>query len=144
MLTSKRITGIAIAMLAVGAAIITIAASPLGGSNGTARAAAPVTTERLAAGPYTLAITRQGEAGAERADVLVTDHGGAPAVGKPLTGLLSYEGNAPGHEHHDILVSREPQPGHYVLDLREVVPGPWLLTVVIGDEARVAYVFNVQ
>lgn len=138
--------GAAIATLAATATIaLAITAPQLGAASGPSRAAASVSsTERLAAGPYQLAITRTALAGGERADVTVTDQRGATVAGKPLTGLLVYEGSAPGHEHHDILVSQEPEPGHYVLDLREAVAGPWLLTVVIGDEARVAYVFNVR
>lgn len=131
----------ALATLAIAAAL-TIPS--LGGSPGSGRAAVSVTsTERLAAGPYQLAITRTAEAGGERAEVRLTDGAGAPVAGKPLTGLLVYEGSAAGHEHHDILVSQEVEPGRYVLDLREAVAGPWLLTIVIGDESRVAYLFAV-
>ena len=123
---------------------LAIIAPTLGGATGPSRAAASVTsTERLATGPYQLALTRSAATGGERADIRLTDASGAVVAGKPVTGLLVYEGNAPGHEHHDILVSREAEPGVYGLDLREVVAGPWLLTVVIGDEARAAYLFNV-
>ena len=123
---------------------LAIIAPTFGGRTGSSRAAASViSTERLAAGPYQLTVTRSAAAGGERADIRLTDASGAVVAGKPVTGLLAYEGNAPGHEHHDILVSREAEPGVYGLDLREAVAGPWLLTVVIGDEARVAYLFNV-
>ena len=121
-----------------------IIAPTFGGLTGTSRAAASVNaTERLAAGPYQLILTRSASAGGERADVRLTDPAGTVVAGKPLTGLLIYEGSAPGHEHHDILVSRETEPGVYTLDLREAVSGPWLLTIVIGDESRVGYLFNV-
>lgn len=138
-----RIIGLAAALatLAIAAALTV---PSLGGSLGSSRAAVSVrSTERLAAGPYQLAITRTAEDGGERAEVRLTDGSGAPVADKPLTGLLVYEGTAAGHEHHDILVSRETAPGRYVLDLREAVPGPWLLTIVIGDEARAAYLFVV-
>ena len=142
------VIGAALATLAATAGIalaITVPSLPsLGGSAGPSRAAASVTTtERLAAGPYQLSITRVTAPGGERADVALTDAAGTAVAGKPLTGLLVYEGNAPGHEHHDILVSREAHPGLYSLDLREVVSGPWLLTIVVGDEGRAAYLFNV-
>lgn len=138
--------GAALATLAATAVIgLAIAIPSLGGSTGPSRAAVSVTsTERLAAGPYQLAITRTTEPGGERADVLLTDGAGAPVAGKPVTGLLVYEGSAPGHEHHDILVSRETKPGTYALDLREAVSGPWLLTIVIGDDARAGYLFTVR
>ena len=124
---------------------LAIIAPTFGGLTGSSRAAASViATERLAAGPYQLALTRSASAGGERADVRLTDAAGTVVAGKPVTGLLIYEGSAPGHEHHDILISRETEPGRYVLDLREAVSGPWLLTVVIGDEARAAYLFNVR
>ena len=140
--------------LGIGAALATLAATAviglaitvpsLGGSTGPSRAAASVTsTERLAAGPYQVSVTRTTAPGGERADVRLTDGAGTAVAAKPVTGLLIYEGNAPGHEHHDILISRETEPGVYQLDLREAVSGPWLLTVVIGDEARVAYLFTV-
>ena len=137
--------GAALATLAATVVIaLAITAPTLGGSAGPSRAAVSVTpTERLAAGPYQLTVTRITAPGGERADILLTDSAGTTVAGKPVTGLLSYQGNAPGHEHHDILVSRETEPGLYALDLREVVSGPWLLTVVIGDEARAAYLFNV-
>ena len=137
--------GAALATLAATAAIaIAFAVPTLGGTTGPSRAAASVTsTERLAAGPYQLSVTRVTAPGGERADVVLTDGTGTIVAGKPVTGLLIYEGNAPGHEHHDILVSRETQPGRYALDLREVVAGPWLLTIVVGDEGRAAYLFNV-
>lgn len=137
--------GAALATLATTAAIaLAIAAPSLGGSTGPSRAAVSViSTERLAAGPYQLTVTRTTAPGGERADIVITDSAGIAVAGKPVTGLLAYEGNAPGHEHHDILVSRETQPGRYLLDLREAVSGPWLLTIVIGDEARTAYLFNV-
>ncbi len=123
---------------------LAIIAPTYGGSIGSSRAAASVTTtERLAAGPYQLAIARTASADGERADVRLTDAAGSVVPGKPVTGLLIYEGSAPGHEHHDILISRETQPGVYTLDLREAVSGPWLLTIVIGDESRVGYLFNV-
>ena len=138
--------GAALATLAAGAVLaLAITGPTLGGTTGPSRAAASVTpTERLAAGPYQLAITRSTVAGGERADVRLTDGGGTMVAGKPVTGLLIYEGDAPGHEHHDILISRETEPGLYALDLREAVAGPWLLTVVIGDEARVGYLFTVR
>ncbi len=140
--------------LGIGAALATLVATAvialaitgpsLGGSTGPSRAAASVTsTERLAPGPYQLSVTRTMAPGGERANVLLTDSTGIAVAGKPVSGLLVYEGSAPGHEHHDILVSRETQPGLYTLDLREAVAGPWLLTLVIGDEARAAYLFNV-
>ena len=137
--------GAALATLVATAVIaLAITGPSLGGTNGPSRAAASVTsTERLAAGPYQLAIARSAAAGGERADVRLTDAAGTVVAGKPVTGLLIYEGSAPGHEHHDILISRETEPGVYQLDLREAVSGPWLLTVVIGDEARVAYLFTV-
>ena len=137
--------GAALATLVTTAVIaIAIIAPTFGGSIGSSRAAASVTTtERLAAGPYQLAITRTAAAGGERVDVHLTDAAGTVVAGKPVTGLLIYEGSAPGHEHHDILVSRESEPGVYALDLREAVSGPWLLTIVIGDESRVGYLFNV-
>jgi len=123
---------------------LAIIAPTFGGLTGTSRAAASVSaTERLAAGPYQLTLTRTLSAGGERADVRLTDAAGTVVAGKPVTGLLIYEGSAPGHEHHDILVSRETEPGVYALDLREAVSGPWLLTIVIGDESRVGYLFNV-
>ena len=123
---------------------IAIIAPTFGGLTGSSRAAASVTTtERLAAGPYQLTVIRSAAPGGERADVRLADAAGAVVAGKPVTGLLIYEGSAPGHEHHDILVSRETEPGLYALDLREAVSGPWLLTIVIGDESRVGYLFNV-
>ena len=123
---------------------LAIIAPTFGGLTGSSRAAASVTmTERLAAGPYQLTVIRSAAAGGERADVHLTDPAGNAVAGKPVTGLLIYEGSAPGHEHHDILVSRETEPGVYALDLREAVSGPWLLTIVIGDESRVGYLFNV-
>lgn len=106
-------------------------------------AAAAIPTQRLVAGEFQLTIERTAADEGERAMVRVTDAQGRPAAGKPLTGLLAYQGSAPGHEHKDILVSHETQPGLYALDLREVVTGPWLLTVVLGDDARAAYLFNV-
>ena len=137
--------GAALATLVTTAVIaIAIIAPTFGGPTSSGRAAASVTTtERLAAGPYQLAITRSAAAGGERADVRLTDTAGTLVAGKPVTGLLIYEGSAPGHEHHDILVSRETEPGVYALDLREAVSGPWLLTIVIGDESRAGYLFNV-
>lgn len=138
--------GAALATLVATAAIaLAITGPSLGGAGGPSRAAVSVTpTERLAAGPYDLSITRIAEPGGERAAVRITDAAGSAVAGRPVTGLLVYEGNAPGHEHHDILVSRELEPGVYTLDLREAVAGPWLLTIVIGDEARAGYLFTVR
>ena len=137
--------GAALATLVTTAVIaIAIIAPTFGGLTGSSRAAASVTTtERLAAGPYQLTISRSAAPGGERADVRLADAAGTAVAGKPVTGLLIYEGSAPGHEHHDILISRETEPGLYALDLREAVSGPWLLTIVIGDESRVGYLFNV-
>ena len=144
----QRTVGIGAALatfVATAAIALAITGPSLGGSTGPSRAAASVsTTERLTAGPYQLSIIRSSATGGERADIQLTDGAGAVVAGKPVTGLLVYEGNAPGHEHHDILISRETEPGRYRLDLREAVSGPWLLTVVIGDEARAAYLFNVR
>ena len=138
-----RVVGLA-ASIAAFAALVVAVAPVLGASTAPVRAAAPVpATERLAAGPYALRITRFAVPGGERAEVLLTDGSGDPVEKKPVTGLLAYQGTAPGHEHHDILVSREIQPGLYVLDLREAASGPWLLTVVIGQEARAAIAFVV-
>lgn len=136
--------GAALATLVATVGIALAIALSLGGLAETRRAAASVTsTERLAAGPYQLKLTRTSVPGGERADVRLSDSAGATVASKPVTGLLVYEGNALGHEHHDILISREIEPGLYVLDLREAVSGPWLLTLVIGDEARTGYLFNV-
>jgi hypothetical protein len=134
-----------VALLAAVAIAGAVAGPSLGGSSGPGRASVPVIpTERLAAGPYLLSITRSAAGGGERAEVRITDAAGSAVAGKPVTGLLVYEGNAPGHEHHDILISREAEPGIYTLDLREAIAGPWLLTIVVGDEARAGYLFTVR
>ncbi len=114
------------ALVAAAAIALAMTVPHDGASTGSSRAAASVIpTERLAAGPYQLAITRSAAAGGERADIRLLTGDGGVAAGKAVSGLLVYEGNAAGHEHHDILVSQEPEPGHYVLDLREAVAGPW-------------------
>jgi hypothetical protein len=138
-----RVVGL-VASIAALAALSVAVASVLAASNVPVRAAdsAPA-AERLAAGPYALSVTRFTVPGGERAEVLLTDGAGHPVAGKPVTGLLVYQGTAPGHEHHDILVSREIRPGLYVLDMREAVSGPWLLTVVVGQESRTAIAFVV-
>lgn len=64
--------------------------------------------------------------------VVVTDLSGAPATGLPVTGVFQYLGHKPGHEHNDIVVSREAPEGRYFLDLREATEGPWLVTVSLG------------
>ncbi len=64
--------------------------------------------------------------------VVVTDLSGTPAMGPPVTGIFQYLGHKPGHEHNDIVVSREEPGGRYVLELREATEGPWLVTVSLG------------
>ncbi len=64
--------------------------------------------------------------------VLVTDLFGARATQLPVTGVFQYLGHKPGHEHNDIVVSREEPGGRYVLELREATDGPWLVTVSLG------------
>jgi hypothetical protein len=64
--------------------------------------------------------------------VFVTDLSGSPVARLPLTGVFEYLGRRPGHEHKDIVVSREEPDGRYVLELREATEGPWLVTVSLG------------
>jgi len=118
----------------------------------------PVDTPRplTGAAPSLVAGVRTLEAGDYRAEVAFTPSRGTPRVatitlrdrsgqivaGKPLTGILAYTGNEPGHEHNDILISREAIPGRYELSLDEVSSGSWKLTIAVGNEARVAYAFT--
>lgn len=78
------------------------------------------------------------------ANVTLRDQAGQSVAGKPVTGILTYLGVQPGHEHKDILISRETSPGSYQLSLEEVISGAWLLTIAVGNEARVAYPFVVD
>jgi hypothetical protein len=64
--------------------------------------------------------------------VVVTDLSGAPATGLPVTGVFQYLGHKPGHEHNDIVVSREAPGGQYFLDLRQATEGPWLVIISLG------------
>lgn len=64
--------------------------------------------------------------------IFVTDLTGSPVARLPLTGVFEYLGRKPGHEHNDIVVSREEPGGRYVLELREATDGPWLVTVSLG------------
>lgn len=79
----------------------------------------------------TVNVTRTGP-GAE-GTVFVTDLAGTPVTGLPLTGVFQYLGHKAGHEHNDIVVSREASGGHYVLELREATEGPWLVTLSLGS-----------
>lgn len=102
------------------------------------------TPSALSAGPYTAVVRRiTTPDGAPQAVIDLTDASGRAVAGKPLSGILVYEGTAAGHEHHDILIGREQGGGRYALTLSEAVPGPWLLTIVVGDEGRAAYLFAV-
>lgn len=140
-----RIGAAVAASIAVAAIVLALNGPSLGRPGDPSRAAVSVTpTERLAAGPYDLSVSRSAEPDGERAAVRITDAAGSAVAGKPVTGLLVYEGTAPGHEHHDIVISRETAPGVYTLDLRTAVPGPWLLTIVIDENARVGYLFTVR
>ena len=64
--------------------------------------------------------------------VLVTDLSGIPVTRLPLTGVFQFLGHKPGHEHNDIVVSREEAGGRYILELREATEGPWLVNVSLG------------
>jgi len=113
-------------------------------ANGRSRSiAAPPAAVRLTAGPYIVTVRRLVTADGAQAIVELTDARGTVVTGKPLSGILSYEGTAVGHEHHDILIGREQGGGGYSLTLNEPAPGPWLLTIVIGDEGRATYLFAV-
>ncbi|HVR88151.1 MAG TPA: hypothetical protein VHG53_01230 [Candidatus Limnocylindria bacterium] len=130
-------------MLAAIAIVIGVAHTSGPGYEGRRPARTPGAV-RVEAGPYNAAVGIQQTEDGQRAVIFLTDVSGQPVGGKPLTGLIAYEGTGTGHEHHDILISREDQPGRYVLDLRAVGPGPWLLTIAVGDEGRGLYAFTVR
>jgi len=97
----------------------------------------------LDAGDYRAEVAFSPSSGTPRAaTVTLRDRAGQIVAGKPLTGILAYTGNEPGHEHNDILISREAIPGRYELSLDEVSSGSWKLTIAVGNEARVAYAFT--
>lgn len=97
----------------------------------------------LDAGDYRAEVVFSPSTGTPRsATVTLRDQSGRIVAGKPLTGILAYTGTDTGHEHNDILISREATPGRYELSLDEVSSGSWLLTIAVGNEARVAYAFT--
>ena len=97
----------------------------------------------LDAGDYRAEVAFTPTSGTPRAaTITLRDRSGQIVAGKPLTGILAYTGTETGHEHDDILISREATPGRYELSLDEVVSGSWRLTIAIGNEARVAYAFT--
>jgi|GEM_PF-2965738 len=97
----------------------------------------------LEAGEYRAEVAFTPTSGTPRAaTITLRDRSGQIVAGKPLTGILAYTGTETGHEHDDILISREATPGRYELSLDEVVSGSWRLTIAIGNEARVAYAFT--
>ncbi|MDQ6858400.1 MAG: FixH family protein [Chloroflexota bacterium] len=98
---------------------------------------------QLTAGPYTATVRHVVTSDGAQALVDLTDANGAPVTGKPLSAILAYQGTAVGHEHHDIFIGQERSAGRYSLALSEPAPGPWLLTIVIGDEGRATYLFAV-
>lgn len=100
-------------------------------------------TPILDVGGYRATIVFTPTTGTPRAaTITLRDRSGEIVAGKPLTGILAYTGSEAGHEHNDILISREAVPGRYELALDEVVSGSWKLTIAIGNEARVAYAFS--
>ena len=97
----------------------------------------------LDAGDYRAEIAFTPSRGTPRAaTITLRDRAGQIVAGKPVTGILAYTGTEAGHDHDDILISREAIPGRYELALDEVTSGSWKLTIAIGNEARVAYAFT--
>ena len=143
---TSSITRPLVLMLAAIAIVIGVAHTGGPGDPGSAgrRPAQAPPAVSIAAGPYRATVAIQQTDDGRRALIFLTDDSGRPAADKPLTGIIAYEGTETGHEHKDILISHEDQPGRYVLDLREVGAGPWLLTIAVGDEGRGLYAFTVR
>ena len=121
-------------------------AAAAGGVASSARDTGPTieaTPSILSAGPYTAVVRRITTPDGAQAVIDLTDGSGRAVAGKPVSGILVYEGTAAGHEHHDILIAQERGGGRYALTLSEATPGPWLLSIVVGDEGRAAYLFAV-
>ncbi len=137
----------ALRTIIVGAILAAAAgAAAAGGVAATSRSSATdneAAAVRLTAGPYTAAVRHIVNAEGAQALVDLTDVNGTAVTGKPVSGILAYQGTAAGHEHHDILIGQERSAGRYSLALSEPAPGPWLLTIVIGDEGRATYLFAV-
>lgn len=112
-------------------------------------------TPSVGSAPPSVASVKTLDVGEYRAEVVFSPAKGTPRTanitlrdreskiveGKPVTGILAYLGTQPGHEHNDILISREASPGVYQLSLEEVSSGAWALTIAVGNEARVVYPF---
>ena len=133
-----------IIVLAILAAAALAAAA--GGVASSARDTGPAheaTPSTLSAGPYTAVVRRITTPDGARAVIDLTDASGRAVAGKPVSGILVYAGTAAGHEHHDILIGQDQGGGRYALAFNEAAPGPWLLTIFVGDEGRAAYLFAV-
>lgn len=125
------------------AAALAAAAGGVAGNAPATATANEVPPSTLVAGPYTATVRRITTGDGTQALIDLTDATGHAVAGKPVSGILVYEGTLAGHEHHDILIGQDRGGGRYALILSEAAPGPWLLTIVVGDEGRAAYLFAV-